>query len=257
MAEQATLQQVFDTALDALKGKQRNFVVEYLRDLHGTNAAIRAGYSKETARSQASRMLTFVNIAAAVNAGMALYAMPAPEVLYRLAQEARGSMADFLRVDEEEVTVSQVIAYVTEHEAGGIVSDAIARLKGEDEVNDGPRRALLITTETVTRAVARLDLLQAADKLHLVKKYSLDDKGKVSIELYDAQVAKQLIGKHHGLFVDRTEVTGKDGKAIDVTSTVLDQAARELGEWREQMNRQLSGLSAPPTPPMPAITTES
>jgi hypothetical protein len=225
MAEQATLQQAFDTALDALKGKQRNFVVEYLRDLHGTNAAIRAGYSKETARSQASRMLTFVNIAAAVDAGMALYAMPAPEVLYRLAQEARGSMGDFLRVDEEEITLSQILTYVTTEEVGGIVSDAIAQLKGE--IADGdeqPRRALIIATETVKRASARLDLLQASDKLHLIKKYSLDDKGKESIELYSAYDAQVQIGKHHGLFVEKIDISHQEiEKFLDTLKNNLSE----------------------------------
>ena len=96
MADQETMQQAFDAALAELKGRQRRFVEEYLRDLHGQNAAIRAGYSEETARSQASRMLTNVNIRQAVNAGLALQAMPADEVLARLAAHARGSMADLL-----------------------------------------------------------------------------------------------------------------------------------------------------------------
>lgn len=46
---------------------------------------------------------------------------------------------------------------------------------------------------------------------YLVKKVR-HSKGKNSeIELHDAQSALQLIGKHHGLFVERREITGKDG----------------------------------------------
>ena len=89
-------QRAFDDALAALPPKRRKFVLEYLHDLHGQNAAIRAGYSAETARSQASRMLTFVDIAHAVTLGMQLCAMPADEVLARIADHARGSMSDFL-----------------------------------------------------------------------------------------------------------------------------------------------------------------
>lgn len=50
--------------------------------------------------------------------------------------------------------------------------------------------------------------------LHLVKKVSVTDKGW-SFEMYDAQAALALLGKHHGLFVDRTELTGKDGNPIE------------------------------------------
>jgi phage terminase small subunit len=38
--------------------KQLRFVEEYLKDLNGTQAAIRAGYSARTAAVQASRLLT-------------------------------------------------------------------------------------------------------------------------------------------------------------------------------------------------------
>lgn len=40
---------------------------------------------------------------------------------------------------------------------------------------------------------------------------------EVDFELHDAQAALQLIGRHHKLFVDRTELTGKDGGAIEHT----------------------------------------
>lgn len=46
----------------ALNDKQEMFCREYLVDLNATQAAIRAGYSDKTARSQANRMLTNVDI---------------------------------------------------------------------------------------------------------------------------------------------------------------------------------------------------
>ena len=45
-----------------LTPKQERFVQEYLVDLNATQAAIRAGYSKKTAKEQASRLLTNVNV---------------------------------------------------------------------------------------------------------------------------------------------------------------------------------------------------
>lgn len=48
----------------ALTAKQQRFVDEYLKDLNATQAAIRAGYSKNTAEQQASRLLTNVKVRA-------------------------------------------------------------------------------------------------------------------------------------------------------------------------------------------------
>jgi phage terminase small subunit len=42
--------------------KQKAFIQEYLIDLNGTKAAIRAGYSPKTAKVQAARLLTNVNV---------------------------------------------------------------------------------------------------------------------------------------------------------------------------------------------------
>jgi phage terminase small subunit len=48
------------------QNKQERFVEEYLIDLNATKAAIRAGYSKNTAKSQGQRLLTNVDIARAI-----------------------------------------------------------------------------------------------------------------------------------------------------------------------------------------------
>jgi phage terminase small subunit len=50
-----------------LNPKQQLFVTEYLKDLNATQAAIRAGYSKKTAGSQAHDLLKIPEIEAAVN----------------------------------------------------------------------------------------------------------------------------------------------------------------------------------------------
>jgi len=53
-----------------LTAKQKRFVDEYLIDLNATQAAIRAGYSKSTARITACENLTKPNIADAIAAAM-------------------------------------------------------------------------------------------------------------------------------------------------------------------------------------------
>jgi phage terminase small subunit len=53
----------------ALNTKQKRFVEEYLVDLNGTQAAIRAGYAVIGAATQASRLLLNVEIQALISAG--------------------------------------------------------------------------------------------------------------------------------------------------------------------------------------------
>ena len=49
-----------------MTSKQQRFVQEYLLDLNATQAAIRAGYSENTAYSQGQRLLKNVDVAAAL-----------------------------------------------------------------------------------------------------------------------------------------------------------------------------------------------
>lgn len=53
---------VFYEEILKLTPKQEQFCQEYLIDLNGTQAAIRAGYSPKTAKEQASYLLTNINI---------------------------------------------------------------------------------------------------------------------------------------------------------------------------------------------------
>lgn len=51
--------------------KQKRFVEEYLIDLNATQAAIRAGYSPDTANEQGSRLLANVSVSNEINRAMA------------------------------------------------------------------------------------------------------------------------------------------------------------------------------------------
>ena len=55
--------------------KQQRFVQEYIVDLNGTQAAIRAGYSEHTAQEQSSRLLSKAMISDAVKEAMAKKAL--------------------------------------------------------------------------------------------------------------------------------------------------------------------------------------
>ena len=53
-----------------LNPRQQRFVDQYLKDLNGTQAAIRAGYSQRSAHVQAARLLSHDNVRAAIDAAM-------------------------------------------------------------------------------------------------------------------------------------------------------------------------------------------
>jgi len=81
-----------------LSDKQQAFVQEYLKDLNGTQAAIRAGYSVKTANEQAARLLANVSVSEAVKTALEERAektgIDAEWVLRRLALEANADVAD-------------------------------------------------------------------------------------------------------------------------------------------------------------------
>jgi len=59
--------------------------------------------------------------------------------------------------------------------------------------------------------------LQAEGKLHLIKKITFGADGRPQqVEFYDAQQALSLLSRTLGLFVDRSEVSGPGGGALQV-----------------------------------------
>lgn len=148
----------------ALTNKQRAFIDEYFHDWNATQAAIRAGYSEKTAYSSGQRLLKHVEIAAEIERRISERSMSADEVLQRLGDQARGTVADFV--------------------------DVAGRL-----------------------AIINLEKAEEAGKLHLIKKLKYNAQGTPEIELYDAQAALQLLGRHYGLFTDKVEHSGE----VDVT----------------------------------------
>ena len=82
----------------ALTGKQQAFVTEYLRTWNASEAARIAGYAAPG--QQGHRLLKNVEIAEEIQRRVSERAMTADEVLIRLAEQARGTMEDFLTVKD-------------------------------------------------------------------------------------------------------------------------------------------------------------
>ena len=170
----------------ALTGKQQIFIDEYLKTYNATQAALVAGYSEKTAYSQGWENLRKPEIAEIIGQRITESAMGANEVLARLASFARGSLKPFLvqRPDDDQVTLD-------------------------------------LTTSL------------AQDNIHLIKKITQKrtirtgrddeeiDEITMSIELIDPKSALDTLAKHHGLLVDRTELTGKDGTPLPASIVTI------------------------------------
>ena len=169
--------------------KQTVFVNEYLQCWNVTEAAKRAGYSERSAYSTGHRMLKNAEIAEAITARVAEKSMSADEVLLRLADQGRGSMEDFLQFEEVKFDPPRIDEAGVEHER-----------------------------EIVCVGI-NLEKAHAAGKLHLLKSVTKTGRG-FKVELYDAQAALALLGRTHGLFVDRQEISGQLEMPIQIIEVV-------------------------------------
>lgn len=172
----------------ALTNKQRIFIAEYLVDLNATRAAIAAGYSENSARVIGCENLTKPDIKQEIDAAIQERLMKADEVLMRLAEHARGDIGDLLTDDGESIDWQKAKKARKTHLVKKVSIRTERRTIGDDK-----------EVETETR----------------------------SIELYDAQGALVQIGRHHKLFAEKIEVTGKDGKdLIPITRLQPGQAEK-------------------------------
>lgn len=165
-----------------LTAKQRLFCDFYTGEanLNATKAAIRAGYSEKTAYSIGSENLKKPVISAYIEARLDHLTMTSKEVLAGFTMEAKGSIADVLDDD--------------------------GTFNYEKMVERGADKLLKkLKIKKITRR----------------EKGSDDEIEEITheFEMYDAQAAKVHLGKAHGIFVDRTDVTS-NGKEVLTTLTV-------------------------------------
>jgi hypothetical protein len=130
--------------------KQQLFVREYLIDLNATAAAIRAGYSKKTARQHAARLLTNVYISAeiqkATQARFRRLEITADAVLQELARLAFFDVRDLFAPDGSMIPVHK------------LSRDAAAAIAGFE----------LVQVEIPARLLRGIRLLGRIEGVHLV-----------------------------------------------------------------------------------------
>ena len=153
-----------------MNARQKVFCEEYLKTWNASEAARRAGYNGKS-NVRGSQLLADVNIQAEVKRRLAELKLSADEVLVRLGEQSRASMEDFLEF--QEVTYDP------------------------PRLNDDGHE---ISKDVVCVGI-NLGKAKKAGKLHLLKSVQKGRSG-LKIEMYDAQAALALLGKHHKLFTD-------------------------------------------------------
>ncbi len=177
----------------SLTPRQAQFVAEYLIDLNATQAAIRAGYSAKTAEQQASRLLSNVKVGEAVHS----------------AQEARSKRT--------QITADRVLAELAKIGFSDIRKAVSwrANVTGMVEDDDGAQR-LAVTNEVALIDSDKID----DDTAAAVAEISQTAQGGLKIKLHDKKGALVDIGRHLGMFTDKTEISGPNGGPVEAVTRI-------------------------------------
>lgn len=185
-----------------LTPKQAVFVDEYLLDLNATQAAIRAGYSADSAASIGEENLKKPEIAAAVRRAMDNRAERTRIAQDRVVEELKA--IGFAKITD-------VINWKT-YDLADIEKQSVqAKQEWDEDGEEGVGDAIPIGvffTDVKFRDSAELPPNIAA-AIAGVKK---DAQGKLSISMHDKKGALVTLGRHLGMFDSKTKVTpGNDG----------------------------------------------
>lgn len=173
----------------AITPRQQRFVEEYLVDLNATQASIRAGYSARTAEQQGPRLLGNVGVAQAI----------------RAAQQARSART--------EITQDMVVRELAKLGFADIRKAVTwrANVTGMVQEDDGSER-LAVTNEVQLVDSDKLDDSTAS----AIAEISQTAQGGLRIKFHDKKAALDSLGRHLGMFKDKTELSGPEGAPLQV-----------------------------------------
>ncbi|WP_192735259.1 terminase small subunit [Bradyrhizobium sp. OAE829] len=213
----------------ALTAKQHQFVREFLLDLNATQAAIRAGYSANSAQEQGSQMLSHPEIKAVVEAAMAKRSakteIDAERVLEEIAAMAFYDPAELIGVSRE-------------------LADGEECSEGEGVISFNGKRYAVSGISSPAHIAGLPENVRRA-----IVGWSWDRNENFTLKLADKSKALDQLARHLSLYNDRIEVSAFAGLADRL------ERARDRGNADDR----LAPATSPslPAPPLAAVATAS
>lgn len=195
---------------NGLNPKQRLFVLEYLKDFNATEAAKRAGYSKKTAKQIGSRLLTQVDVSAAIaDTIKSLINKPLSDIERIVLEAVRLAHSDVRKAFDKDGQLVDI------HALPDDVAAAISSIEVQENPKKGPDGEIFI--ERVRK-----------------------------IRFWDKNSALRLLAQYHRMLVERTETEVKgevkhtlEAERERVRKLSPAQLRAELQAMYDQIGREL------------------
>ncbi len=211
----------------ALTKKQKLFIKEYLIDLNATQAAIRAGYSPDSAADIGSENLRKPDICASIDKAMAersrRLGLNQDRILLELAKIALLNPQD---IGSENLRKPDICASIDKAMAErsrrlGLNQDRILLELAKIALLN-PQQVVNLNDATIREDALPEDLAAVASVK--VKRFPTKEGEGIEreIKFYDKSKALELAGKHLGMFRDKVDVNVQ-------TSEKLDDIMSQLG----------------------------
>lgn len=175
-----------DESQSKLTPRQAAFVAEYLIDLNGTQAAIRAGYAATSAAETASELLRLSKVEEAVSRGQAQREqrinIKQDDVLHEMSLLAMSRIDHYMMTDEGQVALAE-----------------------------GAPDGAMAAVQSIKR---KTKIFRDREGNETHREYD------VELRLWDKPNPLKLTGRHVGLYPNKVEVTGKDGAPIETITQV-------------------------------------
>jgi len=164
--------------------KYERFCQEYIIDLNGAQAAVRAGYSEATARVKANQLLTIVDI-------------------HNRVLELKQARGERTQITADRII--QEIAYIAFARVDDFVN--VVEVESEEPNEDGePKKTKYKLVEVNTTDGMQEDKVRAISSIK-------QGKDGIELKLHDKVKALELLGKHRGVFEadnkQKTDITVK------------------------------------------------
>lgn len=236
-----------------LTAKEKRFCEEYMIDFNATQAAIRAGYSEKTARQIGYENLTKPYIRDFINQKLREKSLKAEETAKLITDIAKSSLNDFFTIRQVEHTprviktlkelikiLREEIKFADEYAAQAQLNEDETKhheaqqkyrrrdiLRYQLELKRNPNATRIVDGETVFIDHAELDMVKLvkAKESGRIKSVSHTQFG-IKVEMYAADAALIAMARMHGLFIDKTEITGKGGEPL--TQQVIIVGGKEI-----------------------------